>query len=518
MEDGLGDGEIVDLINQTSDPEHPLYDPTSSFYLHSADPGTPYFAGPLTQSDFDTASNAAAVAFHKDEDDWADRQLFALKVLRIWDVGNAGTPRQVIDGVVIRSTGTAPTTPWEVYDHEFMNHVIGSNVSIEKMILSAECWWNAKFAFEQLQDKVTNAITASVEYGESAWVGHGGDQARAYLTSVATWAQSISRAAALCGKQQQEQINALSNTQHIMAGIPVTKMSPDDINIILEQGGTPTHQYNEIVAAENNRLKAAKTMTEFDQQLVQTSSTTEFPLLPALPHDEPAPVAVDNQFDKPAGHTAQPHPGTSTKSAPAANWAEPAQQPSLPSPAQTVPSPGAPATGVITPATDATAAAAMDTGHGTPPITPGNSHLPNATPGRSLPPTMPPPVMVGPAPPPPATTSSPRTTTSKPGPAPVPPPSAPPGSGGKSTGATPRLLNSPAETSARSNEVRAGAGRTGDPMAPTAPGGNRKAEPDDERKAPPYLIDHQTPEIFESDEKTVQPTLGDWAAEQHRRP
>lgn len=512
--------DVFEATNTVSDPASPDYDPRSPYYVVTADSSSKYYVGPVAPVTASSEQVRAEIAAQVDSeiapDDWLAK-LFA-DLTRSTEIDQRYTAHVMRDAdglaqeVAVRQPGAAPQTPWENVSHEQMDGLVKTTADPTIVAESADYWVTAGNTLGGHQAALGDAISSSMD----GWKGSAGDAARSRMALIAHWFGTSSQGAALSGRQQQVHAQILGDTQQQMAANPPVAFSAQEANARLAQITDPAEyarQYQADMDAYNRQKaaqqQAARYMTHFDQTLATSSTTSAFPVPPAS--DTGARTATTGGPGSgrvPDGTGA----GTPARGTPVSSPADNGRT--------TGPAVAGDGVGQVRPGNEGTSSAAVtETPTAPPKVSPGLTGQPVGSP-------------------PPGTTSGPPGpwlgVPGQPGPGGRSPgggrigtgPGEPggawvgggkvgaePGPGGRSGGTTPRP-GTPVEPTARPGTGTASGSRAGTSTGPVGPHGGRPAKDEDrERTRPGYLVDHETPEIFQSDEKATPPTIGLWRKE-----
>lgn len=284
--------DIFDRTNSISNPSSADYDPRSPLYVVTADSSSTYYVGPVapvTQSaddlkaeiasQYDSATTGADAWYHKFLSD-IGRQTVIDQRFTSSATSAAGGLAQ---GLTTRQNGTAPQTAWDTTTHEHMNAVVNSTADPDTVSQSAQGWIDAGNQLGGHQSTIAAAINDSVE----GWQGDGGDAARTQMAQIAKWMGVSAQGSALAGRQQDVHAQVLGETKKQMAANPPVAFDAAQANVKLQQITDPVQygqqfkadmdQYNQQKAAQQ---QAARTMTQFDQSVGGASTTAEFPTPP----------------------------------------------------------------------------------------------------------------------------------------------------------------------------------------------------------------------------------------------
>ncbi|MFD8494228.1 hypothetical protein [Amycolatopsis sp. NPDC059657] len=506
--------DVFGLSNSVSDPASPEYNPRSPLYVVTADSSSKYYVGPVAPVTVSAEQLREQIATQMSaEGGWLNQFLSGLVNESELDARLRAHLERDADGLAHdlppRQHGTAPQTAWESTSHEHMDAVVKTTAEPDAVAQSAQGWTEASPELAGHQGRLASAISTSLE----GWRGSGGDAARAQIAQIAQWFSTSSRGAALAGRQQDVHAQVLGETKQQMAANPPVQFSAQEANARLQTITDPVEYGRQFQADMDayNRQKAAQEqaaryMTQFDQTLGGSSTTSVFPT--------PPPAAESS-----VGGTSGPQPGTGggrKGSVPSGGGQR------VPTGGERAPNPigGAPGAGpsgsqsgaqVPAAGEDGThSAATIDLPHTPITPTPVPPSGPGPVAGQPGPNTGTGPWIGGPGT---GTGSGSRVGTpggfgGKTGGA----PKMPGGEGlpgGRSSGSTPRVAGI-GEPVARTGPGSPGGKGSMSPGAPMGGRGRGGKEEDEEHTRPAYLIDHETPQIFESDEKTTPPTIGVW--------
>lgn len=514
--------DIAAQVNEVSDPARSGYDPASPLYQLSADPSSPYYVGPVVPVLRSAEQVKAEIAQTVDLDNAGE--ILSGQVTpeqrgqQITDRHAAASARQVEslgEGTEMRSAGEAPRTVWETTSHEYMVAVM-TNVATDPVAQSAELWRQAGNTLGDHQAKIARAIGNSA----TTWVGAGGDAARMRMARVAQWVAATGRGAGLSGQQQANQAEAIGHAKQQMDTNPPVPFSVVDANarlqtitdpvVFAQQMRVEQDTFNRHLAAQE---QAARTMHSFDTQVGAASATPAFPAPPPSSDPVVPPPGKPGNGDV-AGFGAVAAPGGRHAGSPSGP-ARTASPTGTASPSDVNSGTGhSPSAGPPAKSDQTTTAGYQDqtSGRPTPLPTPVLGATPDPGTGSRLGDRLSGVWTGDPLPDGGRGQGDARSGTRGPGlRGAIPDERLGAGrgvAGGAGSGAgVPRGVTEPAGTAGQ----RSGMGKTpgGPSMGPPGPLGRSQKEEDKERRRPEYLVDSDTPAVFESDEKVTPQTIGE---------
>jgi hypothetical protein len=209
--------------------------------------------------------------------------------------------------------------PWELLSHQDMMAAIRTNAHPGVVHVVGDVWGQ----FAELVDSVHQQLGQAVDASDQHWQGAASEAARGGLHQVADWLRGVADGATTIGRQQHEHAEMLAETQRQMEANPPVEFDVRQANAELQQITDPAEFAKKAASDQATMAKqadahqrAVELMTAYDDYLEGAQAPSSAPVPSAPPgatnssadSSAPAHTAVsDHQAS--GGTPAAAHPG-----------------------------------------------------------------------------------------------------------------------------------------------------------------------------------------------------------------